>query len=68
MFAKIKKVRTTPWNMLTTGEKWMKAIMKIVKWGLILAIIAAAIYAFIFLGFLVIFVILLGGGWLLIDD
>lgn len=44
LFAKIKRVRMTPWKNLTTGEKIMKFIMKLIKIAVIVAIVLAVGY------------------------
>lgn len=57
LFAKMRKVRMTRWNKLTSGEKVMKVVMKLVKYAVIAAVVAAVasaaigIAAGLFVGF-----------------
>lgn len=41
VFAKLRKVRAYKWNMLSSGEKVLKVVMKLVKWALIAAAVVA---------------------------
>ena len=41
MFAKMRKVRMTRWNRLTSGEKVMKVVMNVVKLAVVVALGAA---------------------------
>lgn len=63
LIAKMKKVRMTPWKKLSTGEKVMKAVMKTVKIAVIVGLVCAALYAFVFLGILCLFLLCLGLGY-----
>lgn len=44
---KMKKLRLTPWNKLTTGEKAAKVVLKLVKWAAIAAVVATVAVAVI---------------------
>ncbi|MBD5101586.1 MAG: hypothetical protein HDT27_02605 [Subdoligranulum sp.] len=48
---KLKKVKASPWNMLSTGEKVLKVIMILVKLALIAAILVAGISLVFAIGF-----------------
>lgn len=43
MIAKMRKIKTTRWNKLTTGEKVASIVMGLVKWAVIAAIGIAVI-------------------------
>lgn len=43
IMAKLRKVRAYKWNMLSSGEKVLKVIMKLVKWALIVAAVVGII-------------------------
>lgn len=43
LFAKMRKIKMTPWNRLTRGEKVAKVVMKLVKLAIIAAIAVAVI-------------------------
>lgn len=57
LFAKMKKVRMTRWSKLTTGEKVMKVIMKLIKWALIAAVVitVVSLVASAFMGVIIAF-------------
>ncbi len=42
---KMRKVRMTRWNKLTSGEKVMKVVMKLVKYALFAAVAALVVSA-----------------------
>jgi hypothetical protein len=37
--AKYKKLKATPWKNLTTGEKVLRVVTKLLKWAVIIALI-----------------------------
>lgn len=40
LVAKMRKVRMARWDMLSSGEKVMKVVMKLVKWIAVAAVVA----------------------------
>lgn len=61
--AKMRKVRMSPWNMLSAGEKVMKVAMKLVKIAAIVAVVAGLFSVFVVLGVAVLMLFVLGGGF-----
>lgn len=41
MLKKIKKIRMTPWNKRTRGEKFLTMLMSLVKWAAIIALVVS---------------------------
>ena len=54
LVAKMRKVKAYKWNMLSSGEKVLKVVMKLVKLALIAVLVAGAVALAAGVGFAVI--------------